>query len=796
MNIPSPDHLIGAATRDSVIREGMREANEWQRKAATRDSFQNFAARLGIGTDNLSSMSTYGFNPISRVRTLLEWMYRGSWIVGKAVDCVAEDMTKAGVSWLGSQTPEDQDKINQAIRRTHMWPRLQQGHKWGRLYGGAIVVMMIDGQKTEEPLDVERIRSGQFKGFVVLDRWMINPTFTNLVSDPASVDQGLPEYYDVVMYAPPAVIGRRIHHSRCFRMIGIDQPYWQLVWENYWGISVLERLYDRLVAFDSATQGAAQLIYRAYLRTLKIKDLRKVVAAGGPAYEGLIKQIEAMRMFQSNEGISTIDAEDEMQVDQYTFAGIGDTLLQFGQQLAGAIDTPLVRLFGQSPAGLNSTGESDMRIYYDGILQRQENDLRPKLEVAIRLLARSEGVKLKDDFGFHFKPLWQLTDAQKSEIAQRNTQTILAVQETGILAERGILRELKQQSETTGIWTNITDADIAAASDQVAPPMPAMPGLEPGNQDPRPGYLPKPREERGPQGAAERKDTQDATRDAGDEYPGIVNNQYDVISGAVSNRAGGTTYVDASIPEWSELPNGWACHNWKYLAIHEQTERRAMADGASYPTAHEHYATPAERASVENDGGDWREYTQHMNGLLSHIEAKSKQRTLHAPPDPHIRPGVAIRRYRDGGLPLIEVCGIPVVIENRRGERRAGPGWSVIMPADYGYIRDTGSAEGVVDGVSGLREQMDCFVGPDRGSDQAWVIDASNPGTGQFDEHKVLLGFTDQAEALAHFRAAYDHGGRGRIMGCTRMSIDQLRQWLATGDPRYPVSIPREALTS
>jgi hypothetical protein len=48
------------------------------------DSFQNFSARIGLGTENLQSPATYGFNPITRNRQLLEWMYGGSWIVGKA----------------------------------------------------------------------------------------------------------------------------------------------------------------------------------------------------------------------------------------------------------------------------------------------------------------------------------------------------------------------------------------------------------------------------------------------------------------------------------------------------------------------------------------------------------------------------------------------------------------------------------------------------------------------------------------------------------------------------------------
>ena len=64
----------------------------------TADSFQNFAARVGLGAGSQHDQSTYGFNYLSRNRTLLESMYRSSWVVGQAVDVVADDMTREGIN--------------------------------------------------------------------------------------------------------------------------------------------------------------------------------------------------------------------------------------------------------------------------------------------------------------------------------------------------------------------------------------------------------------------------------------------------------------------------------------------------------------------------------------------------------------------------------------------------------------------------------------------------------------------------------------------------------------------------
>ena len=65
--------------------------------AKAKDSFHNFQARIGYGTGNVADGASYGVNYLSRNRYQLEAMYRSSWICGKAVDSVAEDMTKRGI---------------------------------------------------------------------------------------------------------------------------------------------------------------------------------------------------------------------------------------------------------------------------------------------------------------------------------------------------------------------------------------------------------------------------------------------------------------------------------------------------------------------------------------------------------------------------------------------------------------------------------------------------------------------------------------------------------------------------
>lgn len=451
------------------------------------DSFQNFEARVGLGTNNQASQYSYGFDFISRNRVQLEAMYRSSWVVGQAVDVVAEDMTRAGVDLEADLDPGDRDKLTAGFERMALWDRINDTIKWGRLYGGAIAVMLIDGQNPSTPLRPDSVSRDQFKGLFVLDRWLVQPSLNDLVTD-MGPDMGMPRYYDVVDDSI-ALRRQRIHYSRVLRIDGVELPYWQKVSENLWGQSVIERLIDRLVAFDSTTVGAAQLVYKAHLRTLKVEKLREIIAMGGPALEALIKNVDMIRRFQSNEGLTLVDAADDMQTDTYQFSGLDNVLMQFGQQLSGALQIPLVRLFGQSPAGLNSTGESDLRTYYDNIKQQQERRLRAPLTRLFEVLVRSElGTKPPKGFAFSFTSLWQLSDTEKANNAKTVTEAVTTALDAGLIDAATGMKELRQSSHATGVFTSITDEQIEDA-ENAPPPVPEMelPNADDPNDRPQEG---------------------------------------------------------------------------------------------------------------------------------------------------------------------------------------------------------------------------------------------------------------------------------------------------------------------
>ncbi|WP_312384825.1 DUF1073 domain-containing protein [Atlantibacter subterraneus] len=437
--------------------------NGAQKPVATADGYNNFAAKLGGYTANIQSGGSYQPGYISRNRVQLEFAYRSSFLVGAGVDHMADDMTRKGINISSKLQPGQKGKFETFWDDIAIWDGLNDTLKWSRLYGGALLVVLLEGQDMSTPLKLDRIKEGQFKGVMCLDRWQVNPSYYDLVTD-YGPEFGKPKFYKVVTNQqgiPPW----KIHHSRIIRMEGDTLPFQQAQTENGWGMSVVERIFERIQAFDTATVGTTQLIHKAHLRTYSIEGLRKILALGpgNPMHEGLMKHMDMIREFQTIEGMTLMDKNDEFQTHSYSFAGIADVILRFAEQVSGATGIPLVRLFGQSPSGF-STGDGDLENYYSRVNSLQERRLRRHIRWLLDITWRSLfGQPLPEDFTFEFNKLWEMSDTDRATMAS-NVATALAtaVRDIG-MPQHAALNDLRNLSDIIGIGGSITDKDIEDA---------------------------------------------------------------------------------------------------------------------------------------------------------------------------------------------------------------------------------------------------------------------------------------------------------------------------------------------
>lgn len=460
-----------ARTRRKANPERKEEITPKAVQYSVFDAFQNALGRLGVNSPNLLSMTEYPMTRLTRDYNLMNSLYRSSWIIKKIINTIPEDMVKNWIDLTAELTPEQLDRHNRQTQKTQVKDKILEGLMWGRLYGGAGVVIMIEGHENllDEPLDLDTIMPNSFKGLMPVDRWSgIFPDIT-LVSDINDPEFGLPETYEIRDIGTEKLL-TRVHHSRILRCVGRKLPFWEDLAEVHWGSSEVEHIFDELVKRDNTSWNIASLVFQANLLVRKMEGLEQILAINDPhIQQHLYNTISAQNQMRNNNGTYLIGKDEELNAIQYTFSGLNEIYESFMLDIAGAAEIPVTKLFGRAPAGLNATGESDLQNYYDMIAQQQETVLRPKLNKLLPIMFMSEFGYVPDDLDFKFNPVQTPTEERQADIVSRKSQSIITAYTSGIISQKIALAELHELSFTTNMFTHITDEDIDAADASLSP---------------------------------------------------------------------------------------------------------------------------------------------------------------------------------------------------------------------------------------------------------------------------------------------------------------------------------------
>ena len=423
---------------------------------AAMDGYSNAAAFIGEDSPLMAS-GTFIRSGLTSRTELLTTTYRVSWLAKRIIDMPSEDMTRAWYR-LNTALPERETDILRRLEAKHsVKQEITNAIRWGRLYGGALAVMVIRGEedRLEEPLDMDRLLPGCFQGLLVLDRAQgISPSL-ELVSDLDDPDFGLPEYYTVELDMGN-LHSVNIHHSRVLRFIGRELPRTETVRENYWGASELEHIWDELQKRSAASANIAQLIFQANITTLKMGDLGGNLAAGSDRMrESVLRALQNENRLRTSYGLQVMSADDAMETHSYSFAGLSDIYESFMMDMAGAAEIPATKLFGRSPQGFNSTGESDLRNYYDMIAQSQERSLRPALEKLLPVMAVSCWGYVPEDLEIVFEPVMTTSPAERAELVSKLSADVIEAYKCGLLGREEALAELKSRGAELGVYTKV-----------------------------------------------------------------------------------------------------------------------------------------------------------------------------------------------------------------------------------------------------------------------------------------------------------------------------------------------------
>ena len=427
----------------------------------TMDAFSNPIARLGYGTQDLLQATQYPLTRTTQNYQMLTSLYRENWIVQNIIETIPGDMVRKWYTLKCNVAPEYVDALQRLERKVHLRKSLLEGMYWGRLYGGAAGIIMVRGQDDlTQPLDYDLILPGCFLGLMILDRWSGIYPEMGQVTDPSDPDFELPEYYTIRDEESGTLISK-VHHSRILRFTGRELPYNEKIMETYWGESEIEAIYSELVKRDNVSGNIASLTFRANVNYLETDSLDQMLAVNNTeAQRRFWQTLQTQSVIESNFGTRLVNKGDVMHNTQYTFTGLADVYDRVMMDVSGAAKTPVTKLFGRSPAGMNATGESDMNNYYDYIDGLRENQLRPLLERLLPIMALSAWGTVPDDLDIDFPPLQTPNSSEIADIVEKKTQAILAAFQSDLIDAATSLKELKTLSDETSMYNSISDEAI------------------------------------------------------------------------------------------------------------------------------------------------------------------------------------------------------------------------------------------------------------------------------------------------------------------------------------------------
>lgn len=386
----------------------------------------NLVSMLGTARDK-SSHDEFAWHVPKSVMEL-DNLNKSNATARKIIDRPVQDMFRQGY-YFGGIAGVQLQKLISELDRLKIDVHLSKAMSLARLHGKSYILLATnDNKPLSEPINTS-------KGLSYITTLSISKLAAGSEMRPASEAQG--EYDKPVYYRLQQGTGtpnQIVHHSRLI----------EIKWRG--GDSVLQSIHAELLRYASVNANAASLVHEAKIDIIKTPNLAEQIEQHA---DSIVKRFSLVGMLKGNNGTVLLDKEEEYHSKQYNFSGLPDLMQEFAVQLSGAADIPFTILFGRSPAGLNSTGEHDLKNYYDTVSSYQRDYLHPVLQQLLDIIG---GYLLpNEDINLIFAPLWQVDEKTLSEIEKNNAERDIKYLENGIITEAQIAKQLVEQDTYTVI---------------------------------------------------------------------------------------------------------------------------------------------------------------------------------------------------------------------------------------------------------------------------------------------------------------------------------------------------------
>lgn len=471
-----------------------------------QDGWENTWTGLGTSTDKTTQGQFLAVGQMSD--SLLSALYHQHDVAQRIVDTLPNEMYRKGFSVEAFGEPEKDAELNAKVRVLNVRGIFQEACRWGRLFGGAAVIMGADdGQPAASPLVPERVRSVEW--LRVADRREIQV----LSFYETGAKAGTPETYQYTPLGAYVTGGSSIiHESRVIMFGGAPTGRIEKIQLGWWDYSVLQNVYEIMRSYDTGWKAVEHLLTDAHQAVFTMAGLASALESpeGTSAVDARMRLIDRQRSVGRPIVMDAGDSAAGEPAESFTrqsvsFAEIPAILDKEMLRLAQAAKMPVTILMGQSPAGMNATGESDFRWFYDQIETEQKNNQSPKIVRLVDVILRSKEFASPDlDVDVRWQSLWSETPGQQAATRKTIADADAVYINAGVLTPEevtlsrfggdGFGGEISLSNESLEARSNMLELELEKAEEEPEPPPVPMPPVVPVPPVPSP---------QGPEEAAE-----------------------------------------------------------------------------------------------------------------------------------------------------------------------------------------------------------------------------------------------------------------------------------------------------
>ena len=420
----------------------------------------------------------------------LAQIYSSNGIFANIIDKPSELAFKNGYDLQIGDSDLD-DTIKKKLAKLKWKQTGTKALKWSRLFGGAAILMGIDdGGDWDEPVNMAAVSS--INSLTAFERPEITPDYNSVFTRNIDIQTiqkiGTPEYYMITpMYGGEQI---RVHESRLLLFRNGEIPRTSSMSTDYmfFGVPEYNRIKRELRDTVTSHGNGYRLLERCIQAVYKMKNLSSLMATPS-GEDNVIKRMQLIDMARSLLNTMVIDSDGEDYLFQtFQLSGVKDIVDESCNMLSAVTNIPQTILFGRSPAGMNSTGESDLSNYYDYVGQIQELNVADNLHYLVDLLLRAEynsgRIQTIPAYEPVPVPLWNMSEKEKAELEQAKASAELTkAQATQAYVDMQVIdpqevRRTLAESDQYQLEDVLSEEDLGLELEGLLPPenAPQQPG--------------------------------------------------------------------------------------------------------------------------------------------------------------------------------------------------------------------------------------------------------------------------------------------------------------------------------